>query len=99
MIDDLLQIIVMTALAVTALLVIVTAFDNYSTPSVCRAAEAALRNPGSEIIVYGKIKTWQDERYVYFSCGLIVNKSQVVVEKTTGRLKVESTADGHLYIK
>ncbi|MEM1597899.1 MAG: hypothetical protein QXP31_03360 [Pyrobaculum sp.] len=100
MIDELLQLIALVAMAAAVLLAVVETYDNYSTPSVCRAAETALKNPGSELVVYGKVKVWHDGGSVYFSCGLVVDKSRVLfIEKTTGRLVVGSTADGMLYIK
>ncbi|MEZ0320004.1 MAG: hypothetical protein ABWK05_08460 [Pyrobaculum sp.] len=99
MTDELLQVIAQTALAAAALLMVYFAYDNYSTPGVCKAAEVALRNPGSELVVYGKVKAWQEGTYVLLSCGLKINKSRVSIEKTMGRLVIGSTASGQLYIR
>lgn len=99
MIDEILQLVAVVAMAAVVLFAAAQAYDNYTTPSVCKAVETVLKNPGSEVVVYGKVKAWLDGSYVYLSCGLAVNKSRLVVKKTTGRLIIGSTADGVLYIK
>ncbi|AFA38641.1 hypothetical protein Pogu_0614 [Pyrobaculum oguniense TE7] len=100
MTDDLLQLIATTGLAVLAFVLFATAFQHTSTPSVCQAAKTALENPGTELLVYGKIRVWNDTQYVYLSCGLRVERGRVlVIERTEGALRVGSTADGRLYIK
>ncbi len=67
---------------------------------MCRAAEIALENPGTELVVYGRVWAWNDSRYVYLSCGLRAPLSRVLaINKTAGELVVGSTADGRLYIK
>jgi len=70
-----------------------------SSPSVCKAAEAVLKNPGSELVVWGRFRYSADPQYVYLSCGLAVPRSSVRIEKTEGVLRIGSTADGLLYIK
>jgi hypothetical protein len=70
-----------------------------SSPSVCKAAEAVLQNPGSELVVWGRFRYSADSQYVYLSCGLAVPRSSVRIEKTEGLLRIGSTADGLLYIK
>ena len=70
-----------------------------SSPSVCKAAEAVLQNPGSELVVWGRFRYSADPQYVYLSCGLAVPRSSVRIEKTEGVLRVGSTADGLLYIR
>ena len=70
-----------------------------SSPSVCKAAEAVLKNPGSELVVWGRFRYTADSQYVYLSCGLAVPRSSVRIEKTEGVLRVGSTADGLLYIR
>jgi len=99
MIDDYLDIIAVTAMAAVAL----AAFFGLryaSSPQVCRAAEIALQNPGSELLVWGRFSYYADQHYVYLSCGLAVPRSSVLaIERTEGLLTVGSTADGLLYIK
>jgi len=70
-----------------------------SSPSVCKAAEAVLKNPGSELVVWGRFRYTADSQYVYLSCGLAVPRSSIRIEKTEGLLRIGSTADGLLYIK
>jgi hypothetical protein len=98
MIDDYLDVIAVTAMAAVAL----AAFFGLtyaSSPQVCRAAEIALQNPGSEFLVWGRFSYYADQHYVYLSCGLAVPRSSVLIERTEGLLIVGSTADGLLYIK
>ena len=99
MIDDYLDIIAVTAMAAVAL----AAFFGLtyaSSPQVCRAAEIALSNPGSELLVWGRFSYSADSQYVYLSCGLAVPRSSILaIERTEGLLIVGSTADGLLYIK
>ena len=70
-----------------------------SSPAVCKAAEAVLKNPGSELVVWGRFRYTADQQYVYLSCGLKIPRSSVSIEKTEGVLRIGSTADGLLYIK
>jgi hypothetical protein len=99
MIEDVVSVVAVVALAVAAALVITMALANFSTPSVCRAAELVLQNPGSTLVVYGRFRVWSDNKSVYFSCGLVVERQRIVaVEKTEGVLIIESTPDGTLYI-
>jgi len=70
-----------------------------SSPSVCKAAEAVLQNPGSELVVWGRFRYTADSQYVYLSCGLAVPRSSILIEKTEGVLRIGSTANGLLYIK
>ena len=70
-----------------------------SSPAVCKAAEAVLKNPGSELVVWGRFRYSADPQYVYLSCGLAVPRSSIRIEKTEGVLRIGSTADGLLYIK
>ena len=100
MIDDVLALAAVIALAVIAFLAFATAFQYASTPSVCQAAKIALENPGTELHVYGKFRVWNDSQYVYLSCGLRIPLSRVLaINKTMGELVVGSTAGGRLYIK
>jgi len=70
-----------------------------SSPSVCKAAEIALANPGSELVVWSRFRYSADSQYVYLSCGLRIPRSSVLaIERTEGLLRVGSTADGLLYI-
>jgi len=99
MIDDYLDIIAVTAMAAVAL----AAFFGLtyaSSPQVCKAAEAVLQNPGSELLVWGRFSYSADSQYVYLSCGLAVPRSSVLaIERTEGLLTIGSTADGLLYIR
>jgi hypothetical protein len=98
MIEEYLDIVAVLAMAVTAL----AAFFGLSyttSPAVCKAAEAVLQNPGSELVVWGRFRYTNDSQYVYLSCGLAVPRSSVRIEKTEGLLRIGSTADGFLYIK
>ena len=98
MIEEYLDLVAVLAVAVVA----VAAFfglSYVSSPSVCKAAEAVLHNPGSELVVWGRFRYSADSQYVYLSCGLAVPRSSIRIEKTEGVLRVGSTADGLLYIK
>jgi hypothetical protein len=98
MIEEYLDIVAVLAMAVIAL----AAFFGLSyttSPSVCKAAEAVLKNPGSELVVWGRFRYSADSQYVYLSCGLAVPRSSVRIKKTEGLLRVGSTADGLLYIR
>jgi len=98
MIEEYLDLVAVLAMAVIAL---VTFFGlSYTTsPAVCKAAEAVLKNPGSELVVWGRFRYSADSQYVYLSCGLAVPRSSIRIEKTEGLLRVGSTADGLLYIR
>ena len=98
MIEEYLDLVAVLAMAV----VVLAAFfglSYVSSPSVCKAAEAVLQNPGSELVVWGRFRYSADSQYVYLSCGLAVPRSSVRIEKTEGLLRIGSTADGLLYIK
>jgi len=99
MIEEYLDLVAVLAMAIIAL----TAFFGLSytsSPSVCKAAEAALKNPGSELVVWGRFRYTADSQYIYLSCGLRIPRSSVLtIEKTEGVLRIGSTADGLLYIK
>ncbi len=98
MIEEYLDLVAVLAMAVIAL----AAFFGLSyttSPSVCKAAEAVLQNPGSELVVWGRFRYSADSQYVYLSCGLKIPRTSVRIEKTEGLLRVGSTADGLLYIR
>jgi hypothetical protein len=97
-IEENLDIVAVMLMAVIAL----AAFFGLSyttSPSVCKAAEAVLKNPGSELVVWGRFRYSADSQYVYLSCGLAVPRSSIRIEKTEGVLRIGSTADGLLYIR
>jgi hypothetical protein len=98
MIEEYLDLPAVLAMAVIALLAFF-GLSYASSPSVCKAAEAVLQNPGSELVVWGKFRYTADSQYVYLSCGLAVPRSSIRIEKTEGLLRIGSTADGLLYIK
>jgi hypothetical protein len=98
MIEEYLDLVAVLAMAVIALLAFF-GLSYVSSPSVCKAAEAVLQNPGSELVVWGRFRYSADSQYVYLSCGLAVPRSSVRIEKTEGLLRIGSTADGLLYIK
>jgi len=98
MTEEYLDLVAVLAMAIIAL----TAFFGLSytsSPSVCKAAEAVLQNPGSELVVWGRFRYTADSQYIYLSCGLAVPRSSIRIEKTEGVLRIGSTADGLLYIK
>jgi len=100
MIDEYLGLIATLLLAAATLAVLFTAFDNFSTPTVCTAVKMVLENPGSEVLAYGKVRVWDHGDHLYFSCGVAVEKRRVIaVEKTEGLLTIGTTADGLLYIR
>jgi len=74
---------------------------SYATsPSVCKAAEAVLQNPGSELVVWGRFRYSADSQHIYLSCGLKIPRTSVLaIEKTEGLLRIGTTAGGLLYIK
>jgi len=99
MIEEYLDLVAVLAMAVVVL-VAFFGLSYTSSPSVCKAAEAALKNPGSELVVWGRFRYSADSQYVYLSCGLAVPRSSILaIEKTEGVLRIGSTADGLLYIK
>jgi len=97
-IEEYLDLVAVLAMAVVALAAFF-GLSYVSSPSVCKAAEAVLQNPGSELVVWGRFRYSADSQYVYLSCGLAVPRSSVRIEKTEGLLRIGSTADGLLYIK
>jgi hypothetical protein len=97
-IEEYLDLVAVLAMAVIALLAFF-GLSYVSSPVVCKAAEAVLQNPGSELVVWGRFRYSADSQYVYLSCGLAVPRSSVRIEKTEGLLRIGSTADGLLYIK
>ena len=99
MIEEYLDLVAVLAMAVVALAAFF-GLSYVSSPSVCKAAEAVLKNPGSELVVWGRFRYSADSQYIYLSCGLRIPRSSVLtIEKTEGLLRVGSTADGLLYIK
>jgi len=98
MIEEYLDLVAVLAVAVIALAAFF-GLSYVSSPSVCKAAEAALKNPGSELVVWGRFRYSADPQYIYLSCGLAVPRSSIRIEKTEGVLRIGSTADGLLYIK
>jgi hypothetical protein len=97
-IEEYLDIVAVLAMAVVALAAFF-GLSYVSSPAVCKAAEAVLKNPGSELVVWGRFRYSADSQYVYLSCGLAVPRSSVCIEKTEGLLRIGSTADGLLYIR
>jgi len=98
MIEEYLDLVAVLAMAVVVL-VAFFGLSYTSSPSVCKAAEAVLQNPGSELVVWGRFRYTADSQYIYLSCGLAVPRSSIRIEKTEGVLRIGSTADGLLYIK
>jgi hypothetical protein len=98
MIEEYLDLVGVLAMAVVALAAFF-GLSYVSSPSVCKAAEAVLKNPGSELVVWGRFRYSADSQHVYLSCGLAVPRSSVRIEKTEGLLRIGSTADGLLYIR
>ena len=99
MIEEYLDITAVLLMAIAALLAFF-GLSYTSLPSVCKAAEAVLQNPGSELVAWGRFRYSADSQYVYLSCGLKIPRSSVLaIEKTEGLLRIGSTADGLLYIK
>jgi hypothetical protein len=98
MIEEYLDLVAVLAMAVIALLAFF-GLSYASSPSVCKAAEAVLKNPGSELVVWGRFRYSADSQYIYLSCGLAVPRSSIRIEKTEGVLRIGSTADGLLYIR
>jgi hypothetical protein len=92
---DLVAVMLMAAVALVAFF----GLSYVSSPSVCKAAEAVLQNPGSELVVWGRFRYTADPQYVYLSCGLKIPRSSIRIEKTEGVLRIGSTANGLLYIK
>ena len=98
MIEEYLDLVAVLAMAIITLAAFF-GLSYTSSPSVCKAAEAVLKNPGSELVVWGRFRYTADSQYVYLSCGLAVPRSSIRIEKTEGLLRIGSTADGLLYIK
>jgi len=99
MIEEYLDLVAVLAMAIIALAAFF-GLSYVSSPSVCKAAEVVLQNPGSELVVWGRFRYTADSQYVYLSCGLAVPRSSILtIEKTEGLLRIGSTADGLLYIK
>jgi hypothetical protein len=98
MIEEYLDLVAVLAMAIIALAAFF-GLSYTSSPSVCKAAEAVLKNPGSELVVWGRFRYTADSQYVYLSCGLAVPRSSIRIEKTEGVLRIGSTADGLLYIR
>jgi len=98
MIEEYLDLVAVLAMAVVVL-VAFFGLSYTSSPSVCKAAEAVLQNPGSELVVWGRFRYTADSQYIYLSCGLAVPRSSILIEKTEGVLRIGSTANGLLYIK
>jgi hypothetical protein len=97
-IEEYLDLVAVLAMAIIALAAFF-GLSYTSSPSVCKAAEAVLQNPGSELVVWGRFRYTADSQYVYLSCGLAVPRSSIRIEKTEGLLRIGSTAGGLLYIR
>jgi predicted component of type VI protein secretion system len=97
-IEEYLDIVAVMLMAVTALAAFF-GLSYASSPAVCKAVEAVLKNPGSELVVWGRFRYSADSQYVYLSCGLAVPRSSIRIEKTEGLLRIGSTAGGLLYIR
>jgi hypothetical protein len=98
MIEEYLDLVAVMLMAAAAL-VAFFGLSYVSSPVACKAAEAVLQNPGSELVVWGRFRYSADSQYVYLSCGLKIPRTSVRIEKTEGLLRVGSTADGLLYIR
>jgi hypothetical protein len=98
MIEEYLDLVAVLTMAIIALAAFF-GLSYTSSPTVCRAAEVVLQNPGSELVVWGRFRYSADSHYVYLSCGLAIPRSSVRIEKTEGVLRIGSTADGLLYIR
>ncbi|MFZ8840031.1 MAG: hypothetical protein ACO2PM_14205 [Pyrobaculum sp.] len=98
MIEEYLDLAAVMLMAVTALAAFF-GLSYVSSPSVCKVAATVMQNPGSELIMWGRFRYSADSQYVYLSCGLVVPRSSVCIEKTEGLLRIGSTTDGLLYIR
>lgn len=98
MIEEYLDLVAVLAMAIIALAAFF-GLSYTSSPSVCKAAEVALKNPGSELVTWGRFRYTADSQYVYLSCGLKIPRSSIRIEKTEGLLRIGSTAGGLLYIR
>jgi hypothetical protein len=99
MIEEYLDLVAVLVMAVVALAAFF-GLSYVSSPSVCKAAEAVLHNPGSELVVWGRFRYSADSQHVYLSCGLTIPRSSILaIEKTEGLLRVGTTADGLLHIR
>ncbi|WP_333639144.1 hypothetical protein [Pyrobaculum aerophilum] len=101
MIEEYIELAAVTALAVIAITAFAYIFAYTTTPAVCQAVRLVAENPGSELVVYGRLRYEMAGDRV-FICGLVINKLtnyRIIIEKTEGTLRVGSTADGFLYIR
>jgi hypothetical protein len=98
-IEEYLDIIAVTMMAITTLVLFLGVID-ISAPAICQAVKTVLEHPGSELVVYGRFKVVSSGEYVYLSCGVAVPREKVlIIERTSGYLAVGSTAEGKLYIR
>ena len=99
MIEEYLDLVAVLAMAIIAFAAF-SGLSYVSSPSVCKAAETVLKNPGSELVVWGRFRYTADQQHVYLSCGLAVPRSSILaIEKTEGLLVIGTTVGGLLYIK
>ncbi|MEM4439700.1 MAG: hypothetical protein QW680_13825 [Pyrobaculum sp.] len=98
MIEEYLELAAATALAVIAITAFAYIFAYITTPAACQAVRLAAENPGSELVVYGRVK-YEAAGDRVFICGLVIEKSRIIIEKTEGALRIGSTADGVVYIR
>lgn len=99
MIEEYLDIIAVTAMAVIAL-TLFFGVEHVSTPAVCQAVKLVLESPGSELRVYGRFRVEYATDGAYLSCGLLLPRDRILsIEKTQGHLIIGSTADGKIYIR
>ena len=99
MIEEYLDLVAVLAMAIIAFAAF-SGLSYASSPSVCKAAETVLKNPGSELVVWGRFRYSADSQYVYLSCGLAVPREKILaIEKTEGLLVIGTTVGGLLYIK
>ncbi|MEM1925130.1 MAG: hypothetical protein QXH44_08680 [Pyrobaculum sp.] len=98
MIEEYIELAAVTALAVIAITAFAYIFAYTTTPAACQAVRLAAENPGSELVVYGRVRVITNDTHVSL-CGLVIEKSRIIIEKTEGALRIGSTADGVVYIR
>ncbi|RFA95814.1 hypothetical protein [Pyrobaculum aerophilum] len=98
MIEEYVELAAVTALAVIAIAAFAHLFAHTTTPAVCQAVRLVAENPGSELVVYGRLR-YETVGSQVLLCGLIIEKYRIIIEKTEGTLRIGSTAEGVLYIR
>ena len=98
MIEEYIELAAVTALAVIAITAFAYIFAYTTTPAACQAVRLVAENPGSELVVYGRVK-YEAAGGRVFICGITIERHRIIIEKTEGVLKIGSTADGFLYIR